>query len=153
MTDVPAVLLEDLRPADVKVVAAWWAGLNDAARSEVADLWDVRRDHYFFGVVADDPAAQVPVVIGGRFVPSDSAAGWEEWHAELFDYLLCNPELVILVPPRTFHICIRHEARAALAEGRSAAEFQCPLGSETCPIQRLLSVEECGVRFLCTVIM
>ncbi len=119
-----------------------------AARSEVADLWDARRDECFFGVVPDDPAIQIPVVIGGRFVPSDSAAGWEEWHAELVDNLLCNPELVILGPPMVpkFYICIHPEAKAAFAEGRSAADFQCPLRSEQCPIRGLLCVEERGAR-------
>src|SRR5262249_334998 len=63
--------------------------------------------------------------------------------AELFDYLLCNPELVVFAPPvvRTFHICTHHEAaRAVLAAGRVPADFQCPFRSEDCPMRRLLSV-------------
>jgi hypothetical protein len=138
MDEIPGQLVDGLSPDKGKEVAAWWAGLDDASRSHVADLCDPRQDESFFGAASD-----VPVVIGGRFVPGDDAAGWSEWHAELFDHLLSNPELVLFAPPvvRTFHVCTRHEAaRAALAAGRIPADFQCPLGSGDCPLRRLLSV-------------
>jgi hypothetical protein len=143
MAEVPAQLLKGLSPADEALVAAWWARLDAAARSQVTDLCDPRRDQCFFRLVPGD-AAQAPVVIGGRFVPKDDdTAGWDEWHAGLFDYLVCNPELVLVAPPvvRTSHICTRHEAaRAVLAAGRIPVDFQCPLSSDGCPIRHLLSV-------------
>ncbi len=106
MDQVPGELLHDLSAGDEKTVTAWWAGLSDLNRSEVAALCHARCAECFFGAVPEDPSASVPLVIGGRFLASDEAAGWAEWHAELFDYLLCNPELVIVQPPvmRTFHI-------------------------------------------------
>jgi hypothetical protein len=143
MPEVPSQLLDGLAPADEAEVLAWWSGLADAARSQVADLCDPRRDQCLFGAVPGEAAARLPAVIGGCFVPRDDAAGWAEWHAELFDYLLCNPELVMIAPPvvRRFHICTRHEAaRAALKSGRIPADFRCPLDSGDCPMRRLLSI-------------
>jgi hypothetical protein len=122
------------------LVAAWWAGLADRDRAQLADLCDPRQDECFFGV-APEAASPVPVVIGGRFVPADDTTGWPEWHADLFDHLLCNPELVLVAPPvvRTFHICTRHEAaRAVLEAGRIPADFRCPLSLEDCPMRRLV---------------
>jgi hypothetical protein len=143
MDEVPRQLLDGLSPEESEKVAVWWAQLTDAAQAEVAYLCDPLREECFFGVISEDAAAQVPVVIGGRFVPRDDVAGWEEWHAELFGHLLCNPELVVFAPPvvRTFHICTRHEAaRAALAVGRIPVDFRCPLSLEECPMRQLLSV-------------
>jgi hypothetical protein len=139
MYAVPTDLLAGLSPTAGEQVIAWWASLAPEVRSQVTALCDPRQDA-FFGLVPDEAATGVPVVIGGRFVPRDGTAGWAEWHAELFDHLLSNPELVIFAPPavRTFHICTRHEAaRAVLAAGRIPADFQCPLGINDCPMRRL----------------
>jgi hypothetical protein len=145
MEEVPAHLLNGLSPPHVNEVAAWWAGLTTDNRAEVAALCDPRCEDSFFGAIPEDAADSVPRVIGGRFVPSDDMAGWSEWHKELFDYLICHPELVFFEPPvvRIFYIgCTHHEAvRAVLAAGKIPAAFQCPLGLEGCPMRRLLSVE------------
>jgi hypothetical protein len=144
MEAIPARLLNRLSPGDAELIADWWAGLADSDRTEVVALCDARLEECFFGVPPADQEEVIPVVIGGRFVPGDDAAGWAEWHAELFDHLLCHPDLVFLVPPvdRKFHIgCTRHEAaRAALAAGSVPADFRCPLDEEDCPMRRLLNL-------------
>ena len=101
----------------------------------------------FFGVVREDEAASVPIVIGGRFVASDEAAGWAEWHAELFDNLVCHPELLLEPRRRTFHIgCTHHEAaRQILAAGGIPADFHCPLNLANCPMLWLLSRKTAGL--------
>ncbi len=141
MEDIPVQLLDGLSPVDRNEVGVWWARLADADQSQLADLCDPKRETNFFSGDSDETGVRKPVVIGGRFVPAEDTTGWAEWHAELFDYLLSNPELVLFAPPavRTFHICTRHEgARVVLAEGRIAADFPCPLGSADCPMRRLL---------------
>src|SRR5262249_10852606 len=121
--------------------------LPGTARSEVISLCDKRLDFCFF-IPHQDAAEELrgdplPNVIGGRFVPSDEEAGWAEWRAEYFEYLLNHPEVVFREPQvvRTFHICTRHEiARATLAAGRIPADFVCPLGLQDCPMRKLLSI-------------
>ena len=45
------------------------------------------------------------VVIGGRFVPRDDSAGWVEWRAAYFKYLINHPELSFAKEvQRTFYI-------------------------------------------------
>jgi hypothetical protein len=142
MDEFPGQLLDGLSSADRTMVAAWWAELPDATRSQVADLYDPSRDNCFFGVAPGDTATHLPKVIGGRFIPRDEAACWAEWHAELFDYLVCNPELVFVTPPvvRTFHICTHHKAAHAVLEARRiGSDFECPLGLKRCPMRHLLS--------------
>ncbi len=138
MNELPAELTKTLSPTDVQAATAWWAGLSDASRSEVASLCRPGRGTRSFA-----RADSRPVVIGGRFVAPDDTAGWDEWNEELFDYLLCNPELVLSRPTvvRTFHICTSHElARKTLAAGRIPADFRCPFDSQDCPMRGLLSL-------------
>ena len=143
MVDLPTQLLVDISPTDAAAVEAWWAGLPEAARSEVAALWDERQDICLFGMAPELDGAAPPVVIGGRFVPRGEAAGREEWRAEYFEHLMNNLDLVFFEAPvvRTFHICTRHRAaRAVLAAGRIPADFRCPLDRADCPLRRLLDV-------------
>src|SRR5262249_19137724 len=88
-----------------------------------------------------DDWEQVPAVEGGRFVPHDDARGLAEWGPGYFEYLLSNPELVLVYDPtpRTFHNrCVPHPAApACLAAGRVPADFRCPLGTAACPMERL----------------
>jgi hypothetical protein len=143
MDEVPRHLLRGLSLDDGEKVTVWWAGLPDTERLQVTSLCDPRQEKYFFGVVSD-AKANVPIVIGGKFIPRDDVAGWAEWYAEVFDDLICRPDEVLIQTPfvRKFHIgCTRHEAaRAALEAGRIPADFKCPLGSEHCPMRRLLNV-------------
>jgi hypothetical protein len=94
MCDLPAQLREGLSTGDLRSVEQWWSALGETSRSDVARLWDERMDVCLFGIVPEEPGASAPVVIGGRFVPRDDAAGWAEWHAAYFDHLINNPELV-----------------------------------------------------------
>jgi hypothetical protein len=143
MVSVPRQLIAGLSAAAHSAAEAWWAGLSEAARSEVVALWDERQDLCFFGLAPHRDVAAPPVVIGGQFVPrdDDDAAGWAEWYAEYFDYLLNHEELVYEPPVfRTFYIgCTRHEAaRTLLGAGRNPADFRCPLEQVDCPLKRLL---------------
>jgi hypothetical protein len=143
MDTIPRHFLADLSPTEVDLVAAWWTGLAEADRTELATLCDDRQEQCFWGLASDDPATPVPVVIGGRFLPRDDTAGWEEWYAEVFDFLVCYPDPLLYTLPviRTFHICTRHAAaRAVLASGRVPAEFHCPLATEDCPMERLATL-------------
>jgi hypothetical protein len=143
MLGMPPRLIAGLSPADAPAAEAWWSGLSEAARSDVVALWDERQDRCFFGLAPHRDGAVPPVVIGGRFVPrdDDDAAGWAEWQAEYFQYLLNHSE-VVFEPPvfRTFHIgCTRHEAaREALAAGCIPTDFCCPLDQADCRLRRLL---------------
>jgi hypothetical protein len=143
MVHVPAQMLDKLSSSDGEKARAWWAGLSDENKARVADLYDGRREQCFFGVIDDNSAARVPRVIGGRFVANEDTTGWPAWHEELFDHLICNPELLVFAPPvvRTFHICTRHEAaRAVLAAGRIPSDFRCPFGENDCPMRSILSL-------------
>jgi hypothetical protein len=141
--NIPLQLLQGLPPDTQQAVVSWWSSLTEDNRRMVATLCDERQEKCFFGLIPVDADREAPVVLGGRFVPHDDAAGWAEWHAEYFDHLLNNPELVLVDAPvvRTFHICTAHTAaREALAAGRIPADFFCPLGSPDCPLRRLLGV-------------
>src|SRR5690242_13362665 len=121
MDEVPAQFLDGLAPIEAKKVNEWSTRLPPGTRGALATLSYPRQEGCFFGAVPEGDSASVPVVIGGRFVLNEETAGWAEWHAELFDYLLCNPELSFFAPPvvRTFHICTRHAAaRGVLTTGR-----------------------------------
>jgi len=143
MIGIPPQLIAELSPSDVSAAEAWWAELSETARHEVVALWDERQDLCFFGLAPDRDGAAPPVVIGGRFVPrdDDDAAGWAEWYAEYFEYLL-NHEEMVYEPPvfRVFRIgCTRHRAaREILATGRIPADFQCPLEQVNCPLRRMV---------------
>jgi len=143
MQMIPAQMIVGLSSEGAASALAWWRGLTDAERSEVATICDARQEEWFFGLLGDS-SAQAPRVIGGRFIPNDDDAGWSEWSAEYFDHLICHPELSTFEPPvvRNFVIgCTRHEsARAVLATGRIPADFQCPLRSAECAVRRLLSL-------------
>ena len=100
---LPAQLVEGLSAADRLAVEVWWAGLPDVARYEVEALCDERLDRCFFGVGLGGPGDVVPRVIGGRFLPDDDAAGWEEWYAAYFDDLVNRSEFEPMLV-RTFYI-------------------------------------------------
>lgn len=139
MVGIPPRLLANLAPADILSAETWWAGLSEADRAEVLNLWDNRQDRCLFGLAPYRDGAAPPVVIGGRFVPRDDAAGWAEWQAEYFEYLLNHSEDVFEPTViRTFYIgCTRHEAaRAVLASGRIPADFRCPLAEADCPLEK-----------------
>jgi hypothetical protein len=138
--DVPAHLLAGLEPTEVEVVRAWWLKLPETNQSELITLCN-RNESSFFDSSDDSGAVGVPKVIGGQFVSEKDTRGWQKWRAELFDYLVCHPEisaepLVI----RTFHIgCARHLSLVRMKEAVIARlALNCPFGSETCPIQMLM---------------
>jgi hypothetical protein len=110
---LPPQLLTRLSLADAAAAEAWWAGLSEADHCEVASLCDERQDRCFFGLAPFLDGVMPPVVVGGRFVPSDDAAGWSDWSAALFEHLVAQPDPMLYEPPfvRTFHIGGRLTAR------------------------------------------
>ena len=128
---VPAALGTAFAEVDRAAVEAWWEGLGDAQRAEVARLCDERLDACFFGVVAEERDHVVPKVRGGRFVASD-----DEWGPSYFDHLLAHPELVLVwdQTERTFHTgCTRHpDAQACWGKGAVPGDFACPFASDAC---------------------
>lgn len=146
MDELPADLLQATPPDAVSVAQEWWNTLDEESRRRVAGLWDERLEVQFFTPQSDDTGCmdtwdQVPAVSGGRFVPTDDARGFGEWGPGYFEYLLQHPELVLAYEParRTFHFgCTQHPAaRACLVAGHVPADFQCPLGSRSCPLEPL----------------
>lgn len=93
--EIPDNLLAELSPEDVADVHAWWAVVAEPDRVEVIALCSWRVRH------SDDP-----MIRGGRFVPSDDAAGWSEWREAQFEYLIAHPDRVAdePIPLRTFYI-------------------------------------------------
>ena len=142
MSQLPPDLRASLPEGSVPVAEAWWASLPEADRRRIADLWDERLEVCFFSPQTDaegcrDEWEEVPVVSGGRFVPSDDD-GRHEWQPGYFEHLLQNPDLVLAYDPprRTFHIgCTQHAAaRECLAVRHVPADFVCPVDSASCPM-------------------
>jgi hypothetical protein len=142
----PADLLTALPEGSASAARRWWESLSDADRGRIADLWDERLEVKFFAPQTDDEGhadgwEQVPAVVGGRFVPSDHTRGFPDLGPGYFEYLLSDPDLILAYEPasRTFHYaCTRHAAaQACRAAGRVPADFQCPVGAATCPLEPL----------------
>lgn len=137
---------EDARPA----VERWWASLPDTERQETAGLWDERREVCFFAPQPNDAGCvddseQVPVVVGGRFVPHDDSVRMAEWLEDWQEYVSGHEEVVLLphvvVVFRTFHICQGElAAREVAASGLLPVGFRCPLGAAACPMRRVQRV-------------
>src|SRR5262249_44404418 len=102
-------------------------------------LCDHRRDASFFDSADEAGMADVPHVIGGRFVPHADTRGWKRWRAELFDYLVCHPEFAEPQVVRIFHIgCARHLLSMGIARVMGVRpDLECPFGSASCPIQAI----------------
>lgn len=143
MDELPARILSRIADDARPVVQRWWASLTPTAREDSLTDRDERRETGVFAPQEGDRWEQVPVVIGGRFVPAEhSQLVGPEWHADYFDYLLKYPELLLNEKReiRTGGVCTAHpEARATLAAGCIPAGFVCPLGSDECPMRKLLS--------------
>jgi hypothetical protein len=95
LSDLPAQLLATLSPAAAVAARVWWGRLRESDRDEIIAL-----------CIPDGEPTGAPRVIGGRFVPSDDAAGWSEWMAAYFEDLIDRPDPALHEPPffRTFHI-------------------------------------------------
>ena len=111
MTDPPDDLLAAVPASTTDIVRNWWSSLPDEEKGRLADAWDKRLEVCFFTPQPDstgkvDDWAQIPKVVGGRFIPTDDTSGFSEWGPTYFEYLLSHPELVIAfdAPLRTFHI-------------------------------------------------
>ena len=146
MEELPADLMAALPPNAETVAQQWWASLSEADRERVTGLWDERLEVRFFAPQSDelgriDDWEVVPVVAGGRFVPTDDTRGFSEWGPGYFEHLLQHPELVLAYEPprRTFFIgCTRHTAaRRCLESGRVPHDFRCPVGLDACPLRAI----------------
>jgi hypothetical protein len=139
MTELPPTLQESI-PAELTSDAIrWWRQLSEADRAELARLCDARKEVFLFETF--DPNNERQKITGGRFLPHDDAIGIEEWGAEYFDTLLCNPELMIVYDPprRTFFIgCHRHPAaRNCFLYGKICAGFECPFDDSNCLMNKI----------------
>ncbi len=136
MGELPASLVDGLLPPEISRVETWWAGLSEGSRNELTSLWDERIDLKWFDTTDGDA---VPSIIGGRFVPRDDMAGWDEWQTEMFDHLMCHPEGWEVLTFRTFRICTAHPVgREVFATGHIPADFKCPLANGECPVHKLI---------------
>ena len=143
MEELPAEILERISDSALPIVRLWWESLTSDQRHAAISDWDSQQEQQFFTPQSGDDSEQLPVVIGGRFVPPEQPLFATEWHADYFEYLLKYPELLLIKDPirRTFHLgCRAHpDARAALAAGRIPAGFTCPFDSADCPMRRILA--------------
>lgn len=94
--DILVVIPCDGRPT----VERWWSNLSNAERLEAAELWDSRREVYFFTPQPDgdgllDEWEKLPRVIGGRFVPHDDSVRMDEWLDDWLDYLQGHEEVIL----------------------------------------------------------
>jgi hypothetical protein len=141
--EVPADILARVGDDALPAVRRWWTDLSAADRQAAVVAWDDEARDRFFAPLADDTLEQLPVVIGGRFVPAEqSQLVGPEWHADYFEYLLKYPELLLCELPYypVMGVCTAHpEARAVLAAGCIPAGFVCPLSSVECPMRQLLA--------------
>ncbi|MES2695208.1 MAG: hypothetical protein V4773_17165 [Verrucomicrobiota bacterium] len=127
ITPIPPLLHEALTDFGQKAVDGWWAGLEEAERREVIELWR----NSGVGPSGLVRVAACPVNEG------DSEDRSTLWHNDFYDYLV-NHEIYIL-RETPFHICTRHPAaQAAIRAGVIPAGFACPLAQDDCPMQRLL---------------
>jgi hypothetical protein len=126
-TPIPLLLRETMSDFGPDMVDRWWAGLDEAARREVIQLW--------CHAGSDQPCV---ARVAARFVDADEAeADPELWHDDFYEYLI-NHEVYPLDSPRR-HICTQHPAaRAAAAAGFIPADFACPLAHPECPMRQLL---------------
>ncbi len=129
MPEMPAAFLKRLSLREIEVVRDWWGKLPPTAQREVVALYDGRQS-------VSLPSVRNP------FVREEDEAGWAEWHAEYFDHLISNPELIhweLPVVP-SFHICTAHEAaRSVVEDGLVPPDFACPFQFASCPMRRLLA--------------
>ena len=150
MVEVPSQLRRVYADVDRAAIDAWWGGLNDKARADVARLCDERVDACFFGVVADERDHIVPKVRGGRFLADDDAWGFDEWGPSYFEHLIEHPELVLVwdPPERTFHTgCTRHPlAQACWSRGAVPRDFACPFANGLKCLMRPLAGRRIGQR-------
>jgi hypothetical protein len=109
MPDLPAHLDEGLSYEEHPAVDAWWAGLSDAVRAELAALLDPRADSCSFTLEGNEQGLWIwrPLPLK---VDSESYVDTEEpdadWNGDYFEYRLVNPERWPLPPYefQAFHI-------------------------------------------------
>jgi hypothetical protein len=139
MTPIPPHLTRTFAGVDQAAIAAWWAGLDEAHRQEMARLCDRRADSCFFGVVED--ASELPEVERG-LCDEDDVRPVDEWAPGHFEYLLNHPELVLIwdQTERTFHTgCTAHaDARACWQAGSVPNDFSCPFARTDCLMRPLV---------------
>jgi len=124
--EVPSQLRRVYADVDRAAIEAWWGGLDDEARADVARLCDERADACFC-----------------RFVADDDAWGFDEWGPSYFEHLIEHPELVLVwdPPERTFHTgCTRHPlAQGCWSSGAVPRDFACPFANGSTCLMRPLA--------------
>ena len=87
MNEIPAGLLEGLSLSAMVTARGRWVRLGETECAEIIAL-----------CVSEDVVSGLPKVIGGRFVPTDDAAGWDEWQAACFEDLISEPDPAFYEP-------------------------------------------------------
>ncbi len=139
MIDLPESIRGCLPDALVAQAEQWWRELSDSNREEVQRLCDARKETFLFESFPMDGSGVT--VAGGKFLAHDDCIGIDEWGDDYMDYLMGNPELVLVHDPahRTFHIgCTRHlDALQCYSDGRIPADFKCPFASTECRMKAM----------------
>jgi len=139
MDDLPETIRKSIPASLIGEAEAWWQTLTEADRSELQRLCDAKKELFLFETLSDSSDIKIR---GGRFVSDDDCRGFDEWGEDYFDYLLGNPELLLVHDPdnRTFHIgCTRHQlALQCYSNGHIHKSFQCPYEDSSCRMRAIL---------------
>lgn len=150
MEDLPETIRNSVPPELFGEASAWWQSLEDDDRRELQRLCDAKKELFLFETFSESSDIKVH---GGRFISSDDNRRFEEWGEDYFDYLLGNPELVLVHDPehRTFHIgCTLHaNARQCYSNRMIDDSFHCPFDSTRCRMRQILGTRNTiGVRLM-----
>lgn len=144
MSDLPESIRQSLPENLVGEANAWWEGLSASDRDELQRLCDLKKELFLFETFPLDGSGVT--VAGGKFIAHDDCIAIDEWGKDYFDYLLGNPELVLVHDPvqRTFHIgCTRHAAALqCYVRGSVPNDFTCPFAETIC---RMKTMGDSGV--------
>lgn len=140
MSELPESIRQSLPENLIEEAIAWWRALSDSDRQELQKLCDLRKETFLFETFPNDGSGIT--VAGGKFIAHDDCIGIDEWGKDYFDYLMGNPELVLVHDPahRTFHIgCTRHiAALQCYNRGTVPVDFTCPFGETACRMRIML---------------
>jgi hypothetical protein len=140
MSELPESIRQSLPENLIEEAIAWWKALSDSDRLELQKLCDLRKETFLFESFPNDGSGIT--VAGGKFIAHDDCIRIDEWGNDYFDYLMGNPELVLVHDPaqRTFHIgCTRHkDALRCYKRGTVPIDFTCPFGETACRMKVLL---------------
>lgn len=148
---MPDMLRAALEEGGIREVDRWWREeLDDEARRQVLSLWSDCGDQYYGpGRMGDYPMEMR--VKGTRMKEAEKVETYEGfWNHQFYDYLV-NHEAYYFEEIMV-HVCTAElAARRAIESGILAADFQCGIPVESCPIRkRVEQADGCGIRLSIT---